>query len=382
MTDISKVISLYIHIPFCVRKCHYCDFYSVPYDASLADDFIKALAREWDMKKKSHHLENATIHSIYFGGGTPSLLSIHQWRQIKSVLIDRLILASDVEWTIESNPESFTEEKALLWHSMGVTRLTIGIQSLNDDELRFIGRPHTADEAKAVLTSPVLFKFKSIGADLIYGLPLQTVSSFAHSLETVLSTDAVRHLSAYELSVAENTEFGHRPDLPLPSEDIVYDMASLLFSVAKKHGFERYEISNFAKKGHRCRHNEAYWNHSLYLGLGPGAHSYLPPVRWANVKSVKQYISLLNDFKQPVDYSETLDREKVIAETIFLGLRTADGVDETAFKNAAGEEFYFGKRAAVLDEAIKAGLIAADNGRWTLTEQGMLIADAITRRLV
>jgi oxygen-independent coproporphyrinogen-3 oxidase len=381
MTDIPETISLYIHIPFCVRKCNYCDFYSIPYDAALADAYVKALCIEWDQKKKEYRLERAPVHTIYFGGGTPSLLSVGQWRELKRRLIDNLTLASDLEWTIECNPESFTEEKALLWHSMGVTRLTIGIQSLNDDELRCVGRPHTADEAKAVLSSPVLLKFKSIGADLMYGLPLQTVSSFAHSLGTVLSTTAVQHLSAYELAVAKNTPFGRQTDLPLPPEETVCDMARLLFSTAKRHGFERYEISNFAKNGHRCRHNEVYWNHSPYLGLGPAAHSYIHPVRWANVKNVERYISMLNDDRLPIVFSETIDRENIIAEMIFLRLRTADGLNDKAFKKAAAEEFYYGKRAAVLDEAIKTGLITHDNVRWRLTEKGMLIADAITRRL-
>jgi oxygen-independent coproporphyrinogen III oxidase len=382
MTHIPKAISLYIHIPFCVRKCNYCDFYSIPFDSALADAYVKALCVEWGQSKKEYYLEHTPVQSIYFGGGTPSLLSVGQWQELKRGLIDNLTVAPDLEWTVECNPDSFTEEKALLWHSMGVTRLTIGIQSLNDDELRCIGRPHTSDEAKAVLTSSVLLKFKSIGADLMYGLPQQTVASFGRSLETVLSMDAVKHLSAYELTVAKNTPFGRQTDLPLPSEDDVCEMAKLLFAKTKAAGFERYEISNFAKKGHRVRHNQAYWDHSPYVGLGPAAHSYVHPVRWANVKNVEQYISLLNDDRQPIDFSETIDREKIIAEMIFLRLRTADGVDETAFRSAAGEEFYSGKRAAVLDEAIKTGLITHDKGQWALTEQGLFIADAMARKLV
>ena len=376
-------ISLYIHIPFCAKKkCLYCDFYSVPYDASLADAFIAALEKEWLLVKKGLALEDSRVKTIFFGGGTPSVLSPQQWERINARLIGDLATADDYEWTIECNPDSFTNEKARLWRSFGVTRLTFGVQSLRDNELEFLGRPHSAAQALALLALPVLSDFKSIGLDLMYGLPNQTPESFSHSLNAALSAPGVRHLSAYELTLCKNTPFGRTKDLPLPDEDTVYDMARNLFGTSKEAGFERYEISNFAKPGHRCRHNEAYWSHSPYIGLGPAAHSYLHRRRWANIGDVKQYISLLGSGNRPVDFEETIDREKLVSEMILLRLRTSDGLNEETFAHETGDTFYSSRRRSVLDDVLHQGLMEYHKPLWTLSEPGMMVADGIARRLV
>jgi oxygen-independent coproporphyrinogen III oxidase len=382
MADIPETISLYIHIPFCVRKCNYCDFYSVPYDTSLADAYVRALCIEWEQKKKQYCLEHTSVQSIYFGGGTPSLLSEGQWQELKRGLIDNLTVAPDLEWTVECNPDSFTEEKAALWHSMGVTRLTIGVQSLDDGELATLGRPHTARQALSVLGSPVLSVFHSTGADLMYGLPQQTVVSFGRSLEIVLSMDAVKHLSAYELAIGKNTPFGRQTDLPLPSEDDVCEMAKLLFAKTKAAGFERYEISNFAKKGHRCRHNQSYWDHSPYLGLGAAAHSFIGSKRSSNVRDVARYISGMRTSLGVEEFSEIIDQKKREAEAVLLRLRTTDGLDEDRFAAIGGTAFYGGGRCAVLDDLLKRGLMRYERPVWSLTEEGMLLCDAVIRRLV
>lgn len=374
-------ISLYIHIPFCVKKCGYCDFYSVPYDPQVASEFIDALEKEWLFVKKELELEKCQIKTIFFGGGTPSVLSIKQWETINRRLIKQLKLAEDVEWTIECNPESFSAEKAELWHSMGVTRLTFGVQSLNDDELRILGRPHSAEQALLAINTPALRHFNSVGLDLMYGLPSQTTGSFEKTLNAALSAPIVRHLSAYELTICKNTPFGQAKNLPLPSEEIVYDMATMLFRICREKGFERYEISNFALQGHRCRHNEAYWDHSPYAGLGPAAHSYIHPKRWANEGDVKRYISRVNDNQRPVDFSETIDKDKLVSEMILLRFRTSDGLDEEIFRTTTGKEFYSGERKKTLDEIQKSNLIIYKKPRWVLTEEGMLLADTVIKKL-
>ncbi len=376
-------LSLYIHIPFCAKKkCLYCDFYSVPYDTSLADAFIAALEKEWLLVKKDLPLEDNSIKTIFFGGGTPSILSPQQCERINACLIKHLNLAKDCEWTVECNPDSFTEEKAALWRASGVTRLTIGVQSLCDNELRFLGRPHSAEQALSVIESPALSGFKSIGHDLMYGLPNQTLESFSHSLNGALSAPIVHHVSAYELTLCKNTPFGQAKDLPLPDEDAVYDMACMLFHKSKEAGFERYEISNYEKPGHRCRHNEAYWNHSPYIGLGPAAHSYLHPRRWANAGDLNRYISLLESGRRPVDFEETIDREKLVSEMIFLRLRTSDGLNEETFAYAANEAFYSSKRRNILEDLLQQGLMQYHKPLWTLSEPGMMVADGVVRRLV
>jgi oxygen-independent coproporphyrinogen-3 oxidase len=374
-------ISLYIHIPFCVKKCGYCDFYSIPYKESLADDFISALETEWGLVKKEKNLENPIIQTLFFGGGTPSILCIKQWETINRTLIKQLNLADDVEWTIECNPESFSEEKAEQWHSMGVTRLTFGVQSLNDDELRVLGRPHSAAQALLAISSPALRHFKSVGLDIMYGLPSQTAGSFEKTLNAALSAPFVRHLSAYELTICKNTPFGKAKNLPLPREETVCDMARMLFSTCGEKGFERYEISNFATDGHRCRHNEAYWSHEPYIGLGPAAHSYIHPKRWANKGDIKRYIAKLNGNQRPVDFSETIDKDKLVSEMILLRLRTIDGLDEEIFKKMTGEDFYSGKRINVLKKLQQDKIITYKKPRWTLTEVGMFFTDAVVKKL-
>jgi oxygen-independent coproporphyrinogen-3 oxidase len=383
MAESPKSLSLYAHVPFCVRKCRYCDFYSIPYDNSDAERFVQALAQEWELVKKEFKLDNSEIRTIFFGGGTPSMLSIELWEQINTILIKNLHRATDCEWTIECNPDSFTEDKAEQWLSMGVTRLTFGIQSLDDRELTVLGRPHTAAQALAVLKSPILSAFKSIGIDLMYGLPGQTVDSFEKSLQAALSFPVVSHLSAYELTVNPQTPFGrHASKISFPSEETALAMSQTLYAQSKAMGFERYEISNFGKPGHRCRHNEAYWSHSPYIGLGPAAHSYVPPQRWANVKNISHYLTDIGKSKRPLEFTEIINAGKLASETIFLRLRTLDGLDENVFKAQTGRDFYSSERAVKLDDMIKRGLISRTPPMWSLTGDGMLLADAIAKRLV
>ncbi len=216
----------------------------------------------------------------------------------------------------------------------------------------------------------------------MYGLPHQTIESFRHSLDALLSAHIIRHLSAYELTICKDTPFGKAKHLPLPDEDEVVEMAKTLFSTSREHGFERYEVSNFAKAGFRCRHNEAYWNHSPYIGLGPAAHSYVHPKRWANVGDVKRYVSLINDGKRAVDFEETIDKTTLISEMIFLQLRTTDGLDEKLVFDTTGESFYSGIRQQALDALLNDRLITHKGTHWALTEKGMMIGDEASRRLM
>jgi oxygen-independent coproporphyrinogen III oxidase len=379
----SESLSLYIHIPFCVKKCRYCDFYSVPYQAESANRLVNSLGLEWKLAEKELKLDNPEVTTIFIGGGTPSMLSVRHWKELNRNLFGTLRISRECEWTIECNPDSFTEEIARLWLSMGVSRLTFGIQSLIDHELGFLGRPHSASQALGVLRSPILSKFKSIGADLMYGIPGQTVGSFEESIRTVLSCPVVSHLSAYELIINPHTPLGrHVSKIPFPSEETVLAMAQALYGLGTAKGFERYEISNFSKKGHRCRHNEAYWSHCPYLGLGPAAHSYIAPQRFANTGDVSRYIAGVDGGKRPLEFVETIGTENLISEIIFLRLRTADGLDEDDFLERTGRAFHSAARAPILDDLIKGNMIVRDQQRWRLTEQGMFVADAVAKKLV
>jgi oxygen-independent coproporphyrinogen-3 oxidase len=352
------------------------------YNESLADDFVNALMIEWELVKEKYSLENVQIETLYFGGGTPSMLTKGQWKTIVERLVKKLPLAPAYEWSIECNPDSFTEEFARFWLDSGVTRLSFGIQSLDDRELRTLGRVHDARQALLALCLPLLERFKSVGADIMYGIPGQTAASLRSTLETVFSMPMVRHLSAYELAIGENTRFAmHRKLLPLPSEDSDNAMMELILRHCREHGFERYEISNYSPPGHHCRHNEAYWRQTPYIGLGPAAHSYMPPCRFSNIKSVREYLSRINNRTLAVDFTEKLGVSEIAREMIFLGLRTAQGVNEREFKAVIGLPFASAARTALLNKYIDRGMIRHEPPHWKLTDRGMLFADGIAGEL-
>jgi oxygen-independent coproporphyrinogen III oxidase len=380
---VIEPFSLYIHVPFCVRKCNYCDFYSEPSDPAAIDGYIDGLLREWELAKKEYLLEGLPVETLYFGGGTPSILSFRQWERIIGKFVRELHFTPRYEWSIECNPDSFSPETASLWLDSGVTRISVGVQSLDDNELALMGRVHNARQAFDLLENPILSKFTSIGADLMYGTPGQTPGSFAGSLDAVLAASAVRHLSVYELTISPTTDFGRRSNLlPLPSDETTAAMTELLREKTAAASFERYEISNWCRPGHRCRHNEAYWRHKPYLGLGPAAHSFLAPQRFSNVNSLAEYCAALRAGTLPTGFSETIDTAALSREMIFLGLRTAEGISELDFRSMTGSDFSSPARREALQEFIKKGMLKYEPPFWRLTDQGMLFADGVARELM
>lgn len=376
-------LSLYIHIPFCARKCRYCDFYSVPYDEQRADEYLAALAKEIALYNKNPAIKNATVQTVYIGGGTPSILSVNQLQELCGVVRNSFTLANNVEWTVECNPDSFTREKAALFLENGVTRLSIGLQSLNEKELLLMGRVHSSARCKELLHDPILAEFASISIDLMSGLPGQTIGSLSDTLAIVFASPHVRHVSAYELTIASHTPFGrHQSLLSLPGQEQMGAMTETLWTMFETNGFKQYEVSNFARLGHECRHNEAYWNHEPYLGLGCAAHSFLEGKRWANVKDLSRYRSMVNDGTFPWEFEEEIDAEKLAFETLFLGLRTLKGIDEDVFKKRCGMELvdYVNREKLTLFK--QQGLLAYKKPFWAPTKRGLLMADAIARELV
>ncbi len=383
MKHTVSALSLYIHFPFCISKCRYCDFYSIPFDTSLAHTFIEALKREWDRVCEEHSLRGARIQTIYCGGGTPSILTPHQWSSFARLLIHGLDTAPDLEWSVECNPESFDPDKARSWLDSGVNRLTLGVQSLDDRMLRFLGRPHTARQALDALSEPILGRFGSVGVDIMYGLAGQTLESLGATLDTVLAYEVVRHLSAYEVTLSDKTPLGrHRRLLPLPSEETLSDMMQLVCDTAGRSGFKRYEVSNWAKPSHRCRHNMVYWTHEPYVGLGPSAHSFLPPLRFANVADTQGYIEALERGRSPHAFAESLNSDSLASEMIFLGLRTAEGVNEDRFREMTGREFRDPSRNTTLQSLADEGFLVHSPPHWRPTARGMMMADGIASKLL
>lgn len=381
MKPVSQ-LSIYVHIPFCASKCRYCDFYSTKYDSSAADLYIDALAVEWDLVCKEKRLAEPQIATIYFGGGTPSLLSLKQWQKIGEKLLSKFNRDSLLEFSVECNPDSLSAELAALLLQLGVNRITLGIQSLCNRELKAAGRVHDAQTALDSVHQKYLKNFRSVGVDLIYGLPGQSIDSLATTLQNLTASEYVNHCSAYELTISENSVFGrHQKILPLPDEDTVYEMTSVVRNYLLQEGFEQYEISNFARENHRCIHNEYYWDHRSYIGLGCAAHSYLHPYRWANVSDLGEYLDKISENKLPKDFNEFIDAETLVKEMLFLGLRRTDGINIEAFEERIGKEFSTIVDMEKIEMFISKGWLQHCNSGYLVTPSGLLFADTMAREL-
>lgn len=375
----SVALGLYVHVPFCASKCRYCDFYSEPVQNDLADRYVAAVRAEGRMRSDGRRL---TLGTVYMGGGTPSVLTPEQWEGMLELPGEVGTLPEDMEWTVECNPDSFDAAQALRWQQGGVTRVSIGVQSLEPRLLRFLGRRHTAKTALGVLHEPVMEGFQSVGVDVMYGIPGQTMESLRDTVEQLLACPWVHHVSAYELTLSPKSLLGrHLSLLPPQGEEASAAMYSLVEDLLVDAGFEHYEVSNYARPGHRSRHNMSYWYHVPYVGLGPSAHSFEPPCRSGNVRSVDEYLRMVGDGILPVEGREELTTEELGHELVMLGLRTNEGVDSVQYEETTGEAFSAGPRSAVIMELTERGLMHRRGTSYVLTSKGMLLADAIAERL-
>lgn len=360
---------IYVHIPFCTAKCAYCDFYSVA-RRDMADGYIAAVGREFEARR--HELGDGTVDTLYFGGGTPSLLSPEQFAALSS-FFDK---AGIKEFTIEVNPDDVTDEKIDAWLAAGVNRISIGVQSLCDDELRAVGRRHDARQALDAIAMLASKGIVNISGDLIYGLPGQTVESFTSSLRRLIGS-GITHLSAYSLSYEEGTLLWRRLQegrVVPASEDLTVAMYTALCRQAREAGFEHYEISNFALPSYRSRHNSSYWREVPYLGLGPGAHSFdCEGVRRYVPSDVRMYIR--NDgLTAVVDDENDCDRAN---DRIMVSLRTAEGLDLSRFSA--------GQQREIISAAgpwIESGDLVPTARGYAVKEASWLVSDAIIRDLL
>ena len=369
------MISLYFHIPFCKKKCNYCDFYSVCGETET-QAYINSLKKEILLKKTSEKVD-----TIFFGGGTPSILSKEQFCEVADFIRSNFDLSFDCEWTIEVNPESFSEKKAQVWLEKGVNRLSIGVQSLNDGELEVCGRIHNRKRAISVLKNDILQKFSSVNVDLIYGLPAQNAESFAETLKAAADIYAVKHISLYELAIAKNSYFGRNfKNYDFPDETKIEEIVEISKNILKKCGFERYEVSNFARDGYRCRHNENYWKGKKYMGFGTAAHSFDGETRSANFSDLQRYINCLSGNALAIDFQENLDSEQKKLEFLMLRLRTVDGFSISGFRRKFKTDFLL-KNEKYVQSLIENGYMVVENGVCKLTDKGLDIADGVAARL-
>lgn len=332
----QKELELYIHIPFCVKKCSYCDFLSAPATEQTKEAYMAALFAEIGGRAKDY--KERIVTSIFIGGGTPSLLSGDSIRQLMEHIREGFRLAPDAEITMEVNPGTVTAEKLTAFYAAGINRLSIGMQSAQEQELKILGRIHDFDGFCQVYREAVEAGFTNINVDVMSGLPGQTLASYKDTLEKVLQLEPMpQHISAYSLIVEEGTPFAamaDRGELPLPEEDTERAMYEETIEVLAGYGFHRYEISNYALDGYECRHNVGYWIRRDYLGFGIGAASLIGNVRFQNGRDLNAYLA------HPLacrEEQQSLTTQEQMEETMFLGLRLIRGVSYPEFARCYGQ---------------------------------------------
>lgn len=366
--------ALYIHIPFCRQKCLYCDFYSIQYVEDLADSYISVILEQIGKL-------NQNFSSIYIGGGTPSVLSPELLDKLSAGL--KRFITVDVEFTIEVNPESVDEEKLRLFIAKGVNRISVGVQSFDDKKLRSLGRIHNAKQASETIELSKKSGFKNISIDMIFGVAGEGLKEWQSELEKAIGCGC-QHISCYSLSYEKDTPLFRmrekRAIVPL-EDDAVAEMYKYTMSYLLCAGFERYEVSNFAKPGFECRHNLNYWNNNSYVGLGPSAVSYLNGARSENVKDGKEYIDRFNKGMDLVISREELAPVQMAKETASVKIRTQEGISYNWFKGKTGFGFLELEKEA-LEALVEQGLIAYDEKGARLTGKGFLFADTVSSALL
>lgn len=360
---------LYIHIPFCRSKCPYCGFYSIA-SISLVPRWLEAFKKEVDLYKG---LFNAPFDSLYFGGGTPTVLTLTQISEIMDHLFTCYQFTEGIELTIEANPGDIDIDKCGGLKALGFNRVNLGVQSFKNDELKFLGRRHSGREAEEAIESMRAAGFENLGIDLIYGLKGQTLEGWMDNLEKALAFSP-EHISCYELSIEKGTVFSSMKDkgqLVLPEQEIEESFFLTTSEFLENRGYIHYEISNFARgETYYSRHNRKYWDRTPYLGLGPSAHSFDGTMRWWNQRSVRRYCEALEKKESPVEENEVLSKEQVVMESVSLGLRTKWGFD----KRLVGDTSESKKNIAML---IESGHILVKGDMIVPTKKGFLIADSL-----
>jgi oxygen-independent coproporphyrinogen-3 oxidase len=372
----NKPLGLYIHVPFCLRKCLYCDFCSFAgMDAATMDTYVARLCEE--LVQKAPLAATHTVDTVYFGGGTPTLLSPCHFARLLDTVRAAYRLSDDAEITVECNPAMADADKLRALRSLGVNRLSIGAQSAVDDELAALGRIHTFKDTQKTYRAAREAGFDNISLDVMFGIPQQTMESFSHTLDEILSL-VPEHISAYSLIVEPDTPFFEAQDrLPLPDEDTLCDMSALLLERMRDAGYERYEISNFAREGRRSRHNCHYWNMDDYLGFGPAAHSLVGHIRTGHSRDLAAYLAG-QDTSEP---EEMLDEKTARDEYVMLRLRLADGVDKTEFFARFGQDFdaVYAKSAAPF---VSAGLLSDTAERMAFTDKGFDVSNTVLSEML
>lgn len=364
-------LELYIHIPFCVQKCQYCDFLSGPSNQNTRDRYIEVLLAEIQAVRG---VETYEIVSAFIGGGTPSILKAEAIASIMETIQKKFYFSPDAEITIEANPGTVDLEKLKSYRRTGINRLSLGLQSSDPTELKMLGRIHTYEEFLQSYHQAREAGFDNINIDMMFAIPGQTVDAWRAHLRQVAELKP-EHISAYSLIIEEGTPFAER-ELDLPDEETEYQMYEDTAAVLAAYGYHQYEISNYAKDGYACRHNIGYWKRTEYLGLGLGASSLLKGSRFSNTRDMQEYLAFSKDTERIRKDVTMLSRKDQIEEFMYLGLRMTEGISENDFEQNFGQKLdhIYGP---VLQKYKETGFLEKTGSNWRFTRKGIHVSNHI-----
>jgi oxygen-independent coproporphyrinogen III oxidase len=384
--ELLQTASLYLHIPFCHTRCHYCDFNTYAGMLPLREPYVRALITEIELAGQLAQLANGTARrsrTIFFGGGTPSLLTIEQIKRLLSACREAFTVDEEAEITLEANPGTLSAEQLAGLRTAGINRLSLGSQSFDAELLQTLGRIHTPEEIVQALRNARAAGFHSINLDFMFGLPGQTMQQWKTTLDRALALHP-EHFSLYSLIIEEGTNFHtwtNEGRIIPADEDLCADMYEYADERLQAEGYENYEISNWALPGFQSRHNLTYWLNLPYIGMGAGAHSFFGGRRFSNVLDPQEYIRLLKKQQRPEAEGESIDRIQEMSETAFLGLRTAQGLHLPIFAERFAESFtqFVGSRLHTVEEA---GLLERDHEWIRLSKRGRLLGNEVFLRIL
>ncbi|ASB97018.1 radical SAM family heme chaperone HemW [Streptococcus equi] len=372
----KKPTSAYVHIPFCTQICYYCDFSKVFIKNQPVDAYLEALIKEFESYQIS------SLKTLYIGGGTPTAITANQLDYLLSHLQQHLQLDQLEEFTIEANPGDLTEDKIAVLRQSAVNRISLGVQTFNDKQLKQIGRSHTEAQIYTTIASLKEAGFQNMSIDLIYALPGQTMQQVKENVAKALALD-IPHLSLYSLILEHHTVFMNkmrRGKLHLPTEDLEAEMFEYIISEMEASGFEHYEISNFTKPGFESRHNLMYWNNDEYFGCGAGASGYLDGIRYRNRVPIQHYLKAVADGNARLS-EEVLTKEEMMEEELFLGLRKKSGVSVSRFQEKFGLSFE-SRYGPVVRELQNQGLLVEDKDFIRMTKKGLFLGDSVAEKFI
>jgi oxygen-independent coproporphyrinogen-3 oxidase len=375
-----KPTAIYIHIPFCDHKCIYCDFYSI-ITTDNVNNFLSALKTEINYYSRNYS-EGREVISIFFGGGTPSLMTSDYIQEIIELIKNNFSLKTNAEITLETNPGTVDKNKLIEFHKSGINRISIGIQSFDEDELKFLTRIHDKQTAVKTVYNAAEAGFENISIDLIFNLPGQTKQKWTDNLKQAVSLP-IKHISAYSLILERGTILNKLVldgKVKIQDEDYDAELYELTIDYLSEHGFKQYEVSNFAKHGYECIHNKVYWEYKDYLGFGPSAHSFVNGKRWWNYSSLKRYISEVDKNQNAVMNFEILDINQMKDEYIMLALRSK-GLSIEDFKKHFGSD-WIDKHSQDFNVLKNEGLIEINHNLIRLTSKGYAICDEILSKIL